>query len=185
MRGSKEIINLSEFLEINNSYYKNLGVDFNKQVLKLQKIAEDSVLYSSQVGFMAIPFEGVDFVNGDSIQLENYRGKLLYLDFWGSWCKPCVEELPELKELYRKLDHSKVEFLGIASDNTTRLRSFMEKIGLDWAQILEENEEPIAESYNINSYPTTLLIDENGKIIAKDIRAKDLEVFIEKYLSDK
>ncbi len=185
MVGNEEIINLGEFLKIDDSHYKNLGVNFDKQLLKLQKMPKDTILYSSQVGFMATSFEGIDFMSRKQIKLEDYKGKLLYLDFWGSWCKPCVEELPNLKELYEKLDHSKVEFLGIALDNATKLRSLMGKMGVNWTQILEENEEPIAESYNVNVYPTTLLIDENGKIIAKDIRAKDLEAFIEKYLKDK
>jgi peroxiredoxin len=172
-----ETTEIGEILNLSGSFYKNLGVDFDKQVLRLQKISDSTILYSSQVGFMAKPFEGTDFVNGDSIQLENYRGKLLYLDFWGSWCKPCVEELPELKELYGKLDHSKVEFLGIASDSKNSLSKAMSKHGINWSQILDEDNS-ISKLYNINSYPTTLLIDENGKVIAKDIWAKDLEKFL-------
>lgn len=175
----------NEYITLNGENYQNLGVDINRQVLKLKKIGNGEGTYSSQVGFAAIPFSGNDFITQEKISLESYKGKFLFIDFWGSWCGPCIEELPSMKNAYQNLDKSKIEFLGIAKDNAVSLRNMLEKQNIEWKQILCDDNDKIIKDYNVTGYPTTLLIDPNGKIIAKNLRGENLldilNSYIEKY----
>ncbi|RYD74896.1 MAG: TlpA family protein disulfide reductase, partial [Sphingobacteriales bacterium] len=75
---------------------------------------------------------------------------------------------------YKKLDSNKIAFLGIAVDDKEQLKKYIEKEKILWPQILSNEENKIKDIYNIDSYPTTLLIDPNGKIIAKNLRGEDL-----------
>lgn len=172
--GENEEIKQNEFMRLSGKIYQNLGVNSDRQVLRLKEVPNDSLIFSSQVGFVARPFSGKDFITQQDINLERFKGKFLYLDFWGSWCKPCLAELPQLKEAYWEIDTSKVAFLGVANDKAERLANTLEKEGIDWKQILCEQEEGIIDDYNITGYPTSFLIDPMGVIVAKNVRAEDL-----------
>lgn len=169
-----ELINEKEFIVIGNHIYQNLGVNIDKQVLRLKKQPKDTVIYSSQVGFNAIPFTVKEFTTRENLSLDLYKGKFLYMEFWGSWCGPCLKELPEIKKAFNGIDKSKIDFLGIAFDKAEPLKKLLEKEKIEWKQIMREDEDGIIEDYNISSYPTSFLINPNGKIIAKNLRGKKL-----------
>jgi thiol-disulfide isomerase/thioredoxin len=172
--GEQEEIKQNEFIRLSGKIYQNLGVSPDRQVLRLKQIPADSVIFSSQVGFNARPFSGKDFSTDVEISLEQYQGKFLFIECWGSWCQPCVAELPALKEAYHSTDRSKVEFLGIANDKAEPFSKILEKENIAWKQILCENEEGILDDYNITAYPTSFIIDPKGKIVAKNVRAYEL-----------
>ncbi len=176
------IVEKNEFLGINGTFFQNLGVDYDRQVLQLKKLPSDTVLFSTQVGFHARPFEASEFTTGDLIRLSDYRGRYLYLDFWGSWCKPCIDELPDLIDIYHQIDHTRVEFLGVASDRPEALRDILEKRNITWPQILSDKDQDIVYLYNITGYPTSFLINDEGRIVAKDLRAADLLDTLNYYL---
>ncbi len=169
-----EIINENEFILINSDLYQNLGVSINKQVLRLKKLPKDTVIYSSQVGFNAVPFTAKEFRTQETISLHSYKGKYLYIEFWGSWCGPCLKELPEIKKAYINIDKSKIDFLGVAFDKVDPLEKILEREKIEWKQILQEEEDGIIDDYNITGYPTSFLIDPNGKIIAKNLQGEKL-----------
>ena len=178
------ITNVNEFILINGVTYQNLGVDTNEQTLKLRKLPADEIVYSSQPGFFAKPFIANEFTTQEKIALEDYSGKFVFIEFWGTWCSPCVAEIPNLKNVYDQLDHSKIEFLGIASDKSETLRKFLGKDKLGWKQILCESEtEGIVADYNVIGFPTSFLIDPKGKIIAKDLRGENLADTLNYYLN--
>lgn len=169
-----EAIGQNEYVRLSGKVYQNLGVNIDRQVLRLKKIPADSVVHSTQVGFAARPFSGKDFVTQQAIALEQYRGKFLYLDFWGSWCKPCLDELPKLKEVFKDVDKEKVDFLGVANDKAAPFASIMETEAIAWNQILCETEDGILDEYNINAYPTSFIIGPDGVIVARDVKAEQL-----------
>lgn len=107
--------------------------------------------------------------NNNYISLNNFRGKYILIDFWGSWCKPCIENLPKMKEIYKNFTDYDIEFIGIANDTKSNWTKSITKYNLQWINIIDENN-VISELYNIKSYPSTFLIDPNGKIIAKNLR---------------
>lgn len=131
-------------------------------------------LKDSGVGTLAKKFN----VNGkDSlINLEAYRGKYVLLDFWGSWCVPCREGNPHLKELYATYKDKGFEIIGIANEKGEKQREVWLKAisqdGLPWINILnseaiKRNGQDLISLFAIKSYPTKILIDPQGKIILK------------------
>lgn len=171
---SENLIEKNEFITIDGNVFLNMGVDYSNQELVLKKMPSDSILFSTQVGFNAKAFSGKDFISHDSINLQDYLGKYLFLEFWGTWCAPCIEELPNLKYVYENTDRSKIEFLGIAEDSFKSLKEYLEKDSIPWSQIISEQDNNLVEEYGIISFPTSFLINEKGEIIAKNLRGENL-----------
>lgn len=170
-----EIVEVNEFIHIDNTIYKNLGVDINTNQLHLLKMPVDTIIYSSKVGFNAKPFTVKQLHSNDSLKLKDFKSKLLYLDFWGTWCVPCIADIPDLKKAYDATRREDIEFLGVAVfDTKEKLKSAIEKYQLNWPQVLDSDATQFKESYNVTDYPTSFLIDQKGKIIAKNLRSEHL-----------
>lgn len=176
------IIQEGEYIKIDEEIYKNLGANFRNMTISLEKMPTDSKLYSSQVGYFALPFKGKAFNADTIINLRNYKGKYVFLDFWGSWCKGCINEIENLKSAYKNLSADKIVFIGIAKDRPNSLTAAIDKYGINWPQILSTNNNELTKLYNIGGFPTTFLIDEKGKIVAKNFRGGNLQEQIEQYI---
>lgn len=174
---NENIISKNDYIKVKGKIYKNIGVNLNKNVLTLEKVdLPQNQLYSSQVGFKALPFEGNDFTTNSSISLDNLNGKYVLLDFWAVWCGPCKEEMPNLKSFYEKIDKSKFEIIGIVGDSpSAELKKIIDEQTINWPQILSDDTNKLKEKYGISGYPTTFLIDPEGIIVAKNLRGKELE----------
>ncbi|MBN1820940.1 MAG: TlpA family protein disulfide reductase, partial [Prolixibacteraceae bacterium] len=97
-------------------------------------------------------------------------------DFWAVWCGPCIGELPQLKTMYDSLDKSKIEFLGVVGESPSDdLNNLIDNYSITWPQILSDDKNDIIKKYGIQGYPTSLLINPEGIIIAKNLRGKQLE----------
>jgi thiol-disulfide isomerase/thioredoxin len=173
----ENIISKNDYISIKGKLYQNLGVNLYKNVLTLVKVnLPKNQLFSTQVGFKSLPFEGTDFTTNSPITLDNLKGKYVFLDFWAVWCGPCKEELPNLKSLYEKTDRSKFEIISIVSDSPSEeLKKIIDEQKIEWPQILSNDTNKIKENYRINRFPTTFLINPEGVIVAKDLRGKELE----------
>lgn len=104
--------------------------------------------------------------NNKPIRLSDFKGKYVVLDFWGSWCAPCINGFPMMKDYYKKY-HDKVEFIGIAcNDQDSTWREAIRKNGLSWPQLFNTSGNmDIAAQYNVEAYPTKILLDKDGKLI--------------------
>ena len=171
------IIALDEFIKIKGNIYKNKGVNLNRNVLVLEKTnLPQNQLYSTQVGFKTLNFEGQNFKTKSIISLDDYKGKYLLIDFWAVWCGLCIQEMPNLKALYDKVDKSKIEILGIVGGSPSdALEKMIAKHSITWPQILSDETNKITNKYGINGFPTSLLINPEGIIVPKNLRGKDLE----------
>lgn len=181
---NSEVVGLNEFIQIENYLYKNLGVDINSNELQLLKMPKDTILYSTRVGFNAKPFSVKQLESNDSLKLGDFNDRLLYLEFWGTWCAPCITEIPNLKKAYNGTDRKDVEFLGVAVfDTKEKLKNAIEKYDINWPQVLDEDSNKFKESYNVTGYPTSFLIDKKGKIVAKNLRGERLLDTLNYYLN--
>ncbi len=126
-------------------------------------------------------------LDGQKISITNLEGKYVLLDFWATWCGPCMPEIPHLKEIWNEHKDSNFLIVGISLDRNRRaLANFLDERDIHWPQIIETDvwESDIAESYNVVGIPRTYLINPKGKIVAKDLRGEKMETEIEKYLNN-
>ena len=131
-------------------------------------------LAASAEGLMCPEFTVSD-EDGNLVTMSSLKGDILVLDFWASWCKPCCEEMPSLKKLYRDYRAKGLEIVGISIDEDKK--AWQQKVGdlgMNWIQLRDASREAV-KKYVIGPIPHTVLIDPSGKIIAKDLRGQELE----------
>ncbi|MEO0469589.1 MAG: redoxin domain-containing protein [Bacteroidota bacterium] len=145
------------------------------EFVKLVSVPDAVEQGGSQVGLNALPREG-ESLTGEHISLKDYQGQYLLLDFWGSWCGPCVEELPYQKKAFELFKDRGFSALGVAMDDSAALTNFLAENPVPWKQVFQNSkgEKEIIKAYSISGYPTTFLIDPKGKIIGKGIRENAL-----------
>jgi len=147
-----------------NSCYANL---FAEQIGNLGSLA----IGASAPTFMLPANEG------DSISLQDFRGKYVLVDFWASWCKPCRQENPNIVRAYQEFKNRNFEVLGVSLDRTRDpwLQAISQD-GLTWPQVLSIPNSPgdISPVYQIESIPFNVLLDPQGKIIARELRGPEL-----------
>lgn len=125
---------------------------------------------------------------GKPFDLAIYKGKVVLVDFWATWCGPCVRELPNVQKVYEKHHSAGFEILGISLDSDkAKLEKFLEANKMPWQQYFDGKgwENKLAQQYGVNSIPATYLLDAEGKIIAKDLRGESLELAVAKALEKK
>jgi peroxiredoxin len=125
-------------------------------------------------------------LNGQSLQLSAYRGKVVLLDFWATWCTPCREEIPHLVELQNKHRDQGLQIIGISMDDSPEpVREFYQHFQMNYPVVMGNAE--IGELYGgVLGLPIAFVIGRDGRISAKHIGATDasvLEQDIQKLLS--
>ena len=125
--------------------------------------------------------------SGETLSLKSVMGKLTIIDFWASWCRPCRMENPNVVNVYKKYHDKGLEIIGVSLDKSAdKWKAAIEKDGLIWNHVsnLKSWQEPIAKPFGVRSIPATFLLDENGVIIAKDLRGQDLELKVKEILGE-
>ncbi len=112
-------------------------------------------------------------ISGEDFSLSSLRGRYVLIDFWASWCVPCREGMPGLKDLYTKYHDKGLEMVGIANDtDETNWKKAIEKDGTSWIQLIDEFPEKgrpsrVSTDYAVHYIPAFFLIDKEGNIIGK------------------
>jgi peroxiredoxin len=105
-------------------------------------------------------------VNGKSVSLADFHGKVVILDFWATWCPPCKREIPDFIKLQSEYGSKGVQIVGIALDQPTKVKAFVKDNGMNYPVLMGTNE--VAASYGgVEAIPTTFVIDKSGKIVVK------------------
>ena len=107
------------------------------------------------------------------MSLSKQRGKVVFLNFWATWCPPCRAEMPSMEVLYRKLKGKDFEMMAVSVDRSISVvQKFVEKHNLNFP-VLHDKKMAVSRMYGVYGYPTTLLIDKTGKVAFKMIGARD------------
>ena len=145
------------------------------------KNATERIQYEKAVE-IGQPFVDIEMPNpqDEMIKLSDYagKGKYVLIDFWASWCGPCVQEMPHLIELYAKYKNKNFEIVGVSFDrDKNKWLEGIEKLQLPWPQMSDIKfwSSEGAKLYNVRSIPHTVLINPEGIIVEKNLRAKALE----------
>lgn len=124
---------------------------------------------------------------GEEFALEEALGKYTLIDFWAAWCMPCRRENPNLVKVYEKYQDKGFNILGVSFDRNKRSwTNAIEQDGLEWDQIsnLRFWNDPIAKMYKIRSIPANMLLNEEGRILAKNLRGRSLQMKMKELLGE-
>jgi len=106
----------------------------------------------------------LDTLDGESVSLSDLKGQVVVLDFWATWCPPCVKSLPELEQIHQQSAGQSVKVFAVnLQENETRVRSFLQSRGLS-LPILMDSEGEVAQKYSIHAIPQTVIIGKNGEV---------------------
>lgn len=144
-----------------NSYFKTK---------KLQQISSGTLVFKAQN------------LKGDTITERDLKGKLVLVDFWASWCKPCIETIPKIEVLHNKYANKGLQVVSISVDtNPNDWLKYMNKHSVPWLSLWGNGRE-LTERYGFQYIPHILLADSTGKVLQNGIDANELENFISNYL---
>jgi thiol-disulfide isomerase/thioredoxin len=160
-----------------------------------ERPAADYTRFDASPGQTMPDFAFTGFEGGKR-KLSDYRGKYVLLDFWGTWCGPCIEEMKHMDPLYRKYRDRGFEIIGMDVEKTAgrlsaaayaaateKAQAFIAKAGHPWMQATQESIERIAlDVIHVNAYPTCILIGPDGKVISREARGETLEALLAKHL---
>jgi peroxiredoxin len=130
----------------------------------------------TRIGSMAPDFTLPD-TSGTNVSLSSFKGKYVLIDFWAAWCGPCMKEMPNVIKLYNDFHPKGLEIMGVSLDKTRDawLGAIKSK-KLPWIQVSDVKfwQSMVVPLYNVSAIPYTVLIDKEGRIIAKNLRGEEL-----------
>jgi peroxiredoxin/outer membrane lipoprotein-sorting protein len=138
-----------------------------------------------KAGAAPFPVSATD-LSGRAFSLDDYKGRVVLLDFWATWCGPCIGELPETRVVYNKYHAQGFDVVGISLDEKRDdLMAFLKKENLTWPQVFDGKgwDSPLVKSYGVRGIPAAFLIGRDGKIAAVDVRGMALEPAVQQALA--
>ena len=123
---------------------------------------------TSEVLIKAEDFTLLD-LNNNKVSLSDFRGKVVVLNFWATWCPPCIAEAPDLVEVSNAYKDKGVQFIGVSDDDVSALEKFVSDYGIEYPILLDGSIDRIMPKWGISAIPTTFILNGNGEIVFKKV----------------
>ncbi|SMC46981.1 TlpA family protein disulfide reductase [Pedobacter africanus] len=171
------------------------SIPIGKKLYTVKSLINDTLCLSyiapylesmGQTNTTAPEITGKDLLTNKKISLNKKRGQYVLLDFWGSWCKPCIAALPKLLEIHNKYKRSGLQVVSVAFDHKKdldKVKMLINEHNLMWEHLFVDRAgaQEITKNYRVQIYPTTILINPNGKVVFRGTGEKSL-IEIDKFL---
>ena len=149
-----------------------------------QAVEGDDLIESNDVGInkgQIAPNFKLQTLNGETVQLSDYKGKRVIVNFWATWCPPCRAEIPDFQKLYEKKD---VEILAVnlteTEESTEGVEGFVKEFEMTFPVVMDVNSD-VSNTYQVSAYPTSYMIDSNGRIQFVAMGALNYDLMIQEY----
>jgi len=118
-------------------------------------------------------------ISGKKVSMSAFKGKVIILDFWATWCVPCKAEIPGFIELQKKYGEQGLQIVGLSVDDTASMaKKYSEEMKMNYPILLAEGKEDILRAYDpINSIPVSVVIDRQGRIVFRHVGIEKMDVF--------
>jgi peroxiredoxin len=129
---------------------------------------------SAQGSLKPAPAFTLPDINGNKVSLSDFKGKVILLNFWGTWCSPCTAEMPSFNRLYAAFKNDGFVVLAVSIDPSDKpVRSFVSAKGITFPVLMDPDKEAYFDLYAIFALPTSFLIDRKGMIVEKFLGDKE------------
>ncbi|MDR6784610.1 TlpA family protein disulfide reductase [Pedobacter africanus] len=176
-------------------YSSKDSIPIGKKLYTVKSLINDTLYLSyvapylkstGAINTIAPEITGQDLVTNKEFSLHKKKGQYVLLDFWGSWCKPCIAALPKLLDIHRKYNRFGLQVVSVAFDHKKdldKLKTLINEHNLKWEHLFVDRAgtQQITKDYQVQIYPTTILINPNGKVVFRGTGEKSL-IEIDKFL---
>jgi peroxiredoxin len=131
------------------------------------------VVYRGHVAWVAPDFVLED-MRGNAVRMSNFRGKVVFVNVWTTWCEPCRAEMPAMEVLYRRMPDDGFVMLAVSADADGRevVEPFVRELGLTFPVLLDPDGQ-VPGRYGVTGYPETFIVDRNGRVVAHEIGPRE------------
>lgn len=187
---SEEELGMSEEKIAKKPIKKRNRAIMRSAILALLVFAIGYTIYNSvtaeDVEFLRTGDKAPDFVlqdmEGNQHKLSDYKGQGVFLNFWGTWCEPCVEEMPAMDRQYKQFEEQGVQVLAVnIAQSDFEVQSFVDRFKLSFPVVIDKSKS-VMTAYNIRPLPTTILVNPEGeieRIVTGEMSEQDIQGFME------
>ncbi|HCX65303.1 MAG TPA: hypothetical protein DHN33_08860 [Eubacteriaceae bacterium] len=146
-----------------------------------EEAEDDSQSESEEAELLKAPNFTLEHRNGESVSLEDYQGKKVFLNFWATWCGPCEIEMPYMEQIHLDYEDENLVILAVnVGENPSTVRQYVEENGYSF-DVLFDVETEVAKTYGVSGIPATFFIDEEGYLRGRHVGTMDYEM-MENYI---
>lgn len=166
--------------EVARKVYQGLLKKFGGESPNLAQKVKDEIARLDRIGTKA-PGVAVNDIAGAPLRLDDFRGKYVLVDFWATWCSPCVAEIPRLQADYAKYHSKGFEIVSVSLDEAkSAVSDFVKARRLPWKQVHNATAGgDLVEAFSVRAIPATFLIDPRGNVIRLELRGQALDKALE------